>query len=382
MRMTVLGKAACAIGLVAVFSAYLAPAQAIVTATSGEALLVPLAVFGKNAFGEDRFNTYVIVSTPSSVGKDTIVNGYTAPNTTSGGSYRAPGRMTVHWYFFDPRSLHRRNGSFTMTPDDVFVFDWREQARGGLENQPGYLVFATEGARDGGTADFVLAANALFTLRHDMPGEDLLLGENFVSLPVLPLADGADTRGVGPRLTNEVVYDGDIPTQVSPLASGQRLSNGDGDEADRVEMDLPFAVGDGLSTLMVVWLDRNYGHTGLTANIFDDDENSCSASISLPDELNILYAFRTGGVVRLSTQPFDYTANPGSLPSICSPGAGPLGFVNIRLPEGTDEGPGVGATSAGVAFSIVIKGDAVGAGLPDSRDAVFLEALDRAKQDR
>jgi hypothetical protein len=317
--MTKFNKAVTAAAVSAAIAGVGAPAHAIMTGVVGEALLVPLMVFGDDDRGVDQFNTTVILTCPA---------------------------------------------DFVMTGDAWVTFD----------------IYS---GRSGDGGDFT--------------------GDNSDAyIPVLAMSDGQDTPGVGPRIRNEVVYDGgNIPAAVSPIISGMRLTNGDGDQNDRVLFDMMLfaspdfqAIGcnsfplqncyqEEMSTLMVVWLDNNYGFQHLPVDVYDIDEDSCSASLDLPQELNTLFMYERNGVIRVksdpTSNPWDYRGTADDQPALCFPpsrinvvgGAGAdafanmPGFVHFRIPEGLDEGPGTGATSAGVAFSILMSDDEVtGGGIP------------------
>jgi hypothetical protein len=391
------------------------PAAATMVAVPGEALLVPFAVFGKDSTMTKDYNTYIAVTAPASFQRDTIFTDFTAANVAPDtGGYTFPGTtQTVFWYFYDRTGsfVGGASGSFALTPNDGYLFDWGREAslkglEASLENQPGYLVFATQSARGGNAANFAIEAEAYLSL-DTSPGNprDINFALSNAQIPVLAMSDGADTAGVGPRIGNEVVYNVNIPGQFAPLVTGLRLSNGDGDQNDSVHFGLPLLVSNTsygtrarlASSLLVIWLDAD-GPAAAGVTVVDSAGGTCDAAINLSDRLNALYVFESAGAIKVNRQAFTHLspAQIAALPNLCYPTnssedldgdtvAEPFenvpGFVRVTLPEGTDAGPGTGATSAGAAFSILLPGiaDESGAVPSDPPAAMTWFAMDRGK---
>lgn len=314
-------------GSVAALAGASIPAQAIIVGAPGEAALVPFAVYTTGETNWD-FNTLVRVTVPSQLGNDVIQNCYTAPHVSPGNTAaqgcnvvatgpELPSELTssttktIHWYFLDQKSVHRLNGTFDITADDTYLFDWRAKASGQLPGYIGYLLFVNETAANGGAAQFAFNTDAYLTFELDGTGTDEYSDE-IVWMPSLPMADGADAGATGPTLSNNVVewQGGQLVLDASPLVTGERTIWADG-VVNNYVFDLPLAINQAESvvpapatdnhdlkggilrqgTIAVVWNDRNVGAAwnGMVAYRYNNDEKRCSGNISLPDELNLLY---------------------------------------------------------------------------------------------
>jgi hypothetical protein len=136
------------------------------------------------------------------------------------------------------------------------------------------------------------------------------------SIPVLAMNDGIDdvasdyAGGAWPVATaaDSVKYRAGVPYSLSPLVSGFRSNRSDGDP-DTAVFDL--ALSNRLvPTIQVVWVDHNlgdnksaspysiaelynpnYGFPTQTVQlkVYDNDEQVCSNTIKLPDELNVIW---------------------------------------------------------------------------------------------
>jgi len=272
-------------------------ASATIIGVPSEGLLVPLGVHGVGGeyMGGISALTGVLIETPALVGTDTIINDYTAPNTTKGG-YTPPedkglwnGAMTVHYYMFDEKSEHVYDSTFVMSPDDVYfwmppfsVFDYGQ----GGKDWVGYVVFADEAARKGGPATFVMTGQAGIAF-------DFWYGEDILDVPVVPLADGDDAGGI--RIGNEITYS---PQQlpriedVVPIVAGTRYYGAPGTTTTIVTGLTPLfdgALSDFASVGLishVMWFSEN----GMTADIdyCDDEERCISCTDWTFNEVNIL----------------------------------------------------------------------------------------------
>lgn len=359
-------KLAIAAGVSAGLAAVSVPSYAVISGPVGEALLVPLVVHGGDRVGAS--NTIIQITVPGSVGFDGIPNNFTAINTTPtnpgptlfpsdedlvGGNY-------IHWYWFDKESVHRLNRKEKVTPDDMVFIDWLEVSGGAYAGQEGYMVIGTEDARfgapgvGGSAATFSMFGEAWLELYSDTT-EDRV--GTLAPIPVLPMVDGDDVAFDAPVSKDDnVKYNNQgIPRDVSPLISGMRTNRSDGVLNDTTVFNLTLS-NRLFPTLHVVWLDENLGSAGrgLGVDVFDSDEFSCSSSVNLPYELNVLWippAFAENG------------GNPFGVPTadFCLPNfeaAFTPGFVTYYLPEYIDTGIDE-PESAGVAFSILMDWDAV-----------------------
>lgn len=343
---TTFSKLALAAGVTAGLAGVSIPAHAIFVGDPGEAALVPYAVsidpnISGAAFGYQ--NTVVKITVPKSVGNDVISNFYTAPNSSpTNGNASAPGSENpgdanllppsnavgtgallgqalppssagcsgsgatgtscIHWYWMNERSVHEANGSFPVSQDDVAVFDWQAVSDGGFNGRLGYLVFVTEAANTGAAANFSFFADAWWVI-----GATAATNTK-VSIPALPMADGADTTD-RPTMTNNVIEyntQGELIVRASPLVSGMRTIWADG-KSNSYVFDLPLAnnyrfAGANAATMAVVWNDRNAGDLMLVdgkfengpwwsmpAFRFNNNEMKCSGRISLPEQLTVTY---------------------------------------------------------------------------------------------
>jgi hypothetical protein len=380
-------------------------AHAIITGVPGEAFLVPFAVATTNAgidpiYGE--MDTVVRIVVPASIGVDTVFD-YTAPHTSptnpvAGGAAELPEAAAlekgnyIHWTFMDSRSRHLLNGEFKVTADDVAVFDWQDIVNNNAQfsGVTGYLVFQTLAGFNGQDANFSFFADAYFTTGANGTGWDDYWSS--VNIPALPLADGADTTAAPTLDNNVVVGAATLDTHVSPLVSGIRTSIVDAaNQWSVVDLELansalqPFgAVSQSVGSLLVVWNDRNATNWGsIGVDVFDDDENRCSATIKLPNELNLIWVppasvangsgsgsgsnvfYNTGGPSFLGNMIDGTSETQGSLSYLCDPTGGAVtpvgsqtqlrlngGFVKMRLPEPKAAGQTAVEASAAAAFTI------------------------------
>jgi hypothetical protein len=351
-------KLALAASISAGLGATTMPAQAMLVNEVGEALLVPLVTydFAGTFFNID--NTYVKVMVPGSIGFDTVPYVFTAPNvgltneiaaippTAALNPQTNGNRKTVHWYWFDENSEHQQNGSFPVTPNDVYWFDWKSIASNEWAGDIGYLVLGDEEARDGSAATFAMAGEAYLEMRSSTARSF----PSLVPMPVLPMIDGPDLSPDAPvSVDDNVKYGGGgIPRDfdgVSPLYSGMRTSFSDGDPNDFTVFNL--TLGDRqYESVHMIWLDRN-NYSFRNAEIFNSDELSCSWSADAPDEINLI----------------EY--EPWVEGSLCDvpefpPARGPwVGHVQYWINERIDNNLNLPETS-GVAWSVTVSFDSFG----------------------
>jgi len=352
-------KLALAAGISASLGAATLPAHAVMLGDAGEALLVPLVRHGGDLPGAT--NTYINVTVPGTVGFDTIPNFFTAPHTTptNPGPTLFPdaaslqGGNSIHWYWFDTRSVHRLNGEIPVTADDVVTIDWLEASNGAFAGEAGYMVIGTETARTRAAADFAMFGEAYYEIYSPDPFNPV---GTLAPIPVLPMSDGADGAFDSvPSMEDNVKYTASgIPRAVSPLASGMRTNRSDGILDDTTVFDL--SLGDrNFPSVHVVWLDTNLNSRGrgINVDVYDSEELSCSDSIDLPDELNYIR------INNWANQP-----EPEDYKNYCLPAGSPFtgatehyGYVTYYVPEYIDTGINE-PESAGVAFSITMDWDA------------------------
>lgn len=283
-------------------------------------------------------NTAVKITVPQTVGNDVIPNFFTAthttptndPNCVPPGDVNNPGceqpadpdlvpSNLVHWFFLDQNSIHRLNGTIPVTPDDVAVIDWGATVRkngkqGELDGRPGYLVLTTEAGARGNDADFsfftegwmFIGVDSFFAVDPGTTGGVIGLVDALV--PTLAMNDGADDRAqLGtevPSLANSVIEIGvNLSVKASPLVTGIRTNWSDGNGLTDIKVvdltlgnrNIPIGGPSLLNflqvpTLMVIWNDRNATQwDGVGVQVYNDSEEFCSDSISLPQELNLVW---------------------------------------------------------------------------------------------
>lgn len=429
-----LNKLAAAVAIVLAGSSI--PAGAAVLGGAGEALLVPLVVWSGGNFNDPKCDAYfggggafppapadcnlglgytpavdtvIELWVPGAVGFDDIPNIYTAAHSTPTNVPTAltpsdPDIGRLHWYWFNNRSVEQLDGSIPVTPNDAVQISWTEVANGQLENQAGYMVIATEGARNGTAAEFSFFGNAWITgaLHFDPADNRDVIGIGFPliggTIPVLGMNDGADgpvTPGntcAQPDAADSVKYRGGVPCAVSPLIAGFRTNRSDG-IYDFFAMDVALS-NRLLSTIQVVWVDQNLdspaaiakAYPGNTAvpnpsariEVFDLDEQHCSTTLTLPNELNVVWippAYETNeATLEWFNQPFKWTTINDLLCVVTD--QNPLapytaGFVRYSLDEYIDTNVNK-AQSAVFAFSIKMDGALVNNDAGSTPDALVL----------
>ncbi|EGV19383.1 hypothetical protein [Thiocapsa marina] len=353
-------KLAIAAGVSAGLAAVSVPSYAVIPGPAGEALLIPLVAHGGDVAGGS--NTIIQVTIPGTVGFDSIPNDFTAPNTTPTNpgptlfpvdADLVPGNA-IHWYWFDKESVHRLNRMVPVTADDVVVIDWLQASGGSFAGQEGYMVIGTEIARTGAAADFAMFGEAWFELYSDDTADRV---GTLAQIPVLPMSDGVDGAFDSPvsKADNVKYNSAGIPRAVSPLISGMRTNRSDGILNDTTVFNL--ALSDrNFPSVHVVWLDVNLDDDGrgLGVDVFDSDEFSCSGSVDLPYELNVIWI--PEAFAATTANPFGIPSNEYCLPTQLS--GDEIGFVTYYIPEYIDTNIDE-PESAGVAFSILMDWDAV-----------------------
>ncbi|QJD31202.1 hypothetical protein [Methylococcus geothermalis] len=396
-------KTAIAAGMFTALAATSMSAHAIIEGDAGEANLVPFVIWddqivGPPTDGPFSINTVVKITVPMSVGNKTIPNVWTAQHSTpTNGSFPAPvgpeapadpDIKQIHWAFLNQRSVHRANGTINVTPDDVAIIDWGDTIRRGgyqtaLNGVPGYLLLTTEQGWLGKAADFSFFAEAWLITGADFESQNGggTIGLLDAKIPVLPMADGADSPpNKKVSVANQVIEIGVNGNPIaSPLISGIPTTWSDGSVVPDLKIvDLTLGnrsitVGNvtnpfQIPTLFVVWNDRNAdaAWSNLGVVIYNDNEEPCSDTISLPNQLNVVWA-QTDVSAAYPVPSFIQAygqARPFCVPPIANePGLDPAailskllqgGFIKLMLPELIDTG--IGAPEAAMmAFSIPLQ---------------------------
>lgn len=293
------------------------PSHAIIEGAAGEALLVPFVLYS-NPVGdlsildidEPSINTIITVTTPSAIGRDTIPNFFTAPNTTPtnpGPPVTAntdPDLETVdsgderdyvdglHVFFFNSKSVEALNFTVPTSADDLTIINWGDEVESrlpGLNGVKGYIVITNDKEEKNGN-NWGWRDAARFT----MFGDAFMIWPTNIGLidtkiPVLPMSDGADEAGVTvPSTPNNVIFNstGEI-IAASPLTSGMRTNLSNGVPGDYTLFDLTMS-NRFAPTIHVIWVDENIGQAN-TAYIFNDVEQDCSMTLPIANELNVYW---------------------------------------------------------------------------------------------
>lgn len=325
--------------------------HAIEQAEPANAWLIPLAQYSTT----DNTNTLVGLTVPDQTVGNLAGSGECAnPQSNTSNSY------TIHWYFFNTRSVHQADGTLTATAEDFVPFDWRGIATSSSGVQAktdgvyGYLVFSDNDAIGGGAANQCFFADAIW-IRGNW--------ESAAYLPAMGLQDTADAASGLVSSVDDVTYSGGEPSNVNPIRSGMTLNDID-TVSEIVFFDMRYFLDDTStptgSTDLVFWFPTNgttdQPRTNVPIDVYDTGENAGSFNIDLPDELNIIDATTIGWT--------DWTQD-GSLPGGTPAGAskGPLegnkqGFIRFDMPEldwvaGTNYDSTSTVGAGGVFFSLV-----------------------------
>lgn len=329
-----LQKLVLATSVCAALSGVSGVANADILGVPGEALLVTPMVADPATPGVE---TYIALRVPLTIGSDTVINNYTAPNTTTEGTVttQSINDPRVYWTIFDENSVKVEDGTCEVSPGDAVLWTTDPAAQlteavqraglvaAGIIDRPnpvcgpsnpsrfGYVVFQTISAADGLVADFAFTADASISL--DGFASD-------VGVPVVPMADGADplpSASGFPVFKNEVIAGGayangtpSSPVRYAPIVSGIRFGLFD-DLTDRVTQ-MPItgpASGFGIAA-HVYWFNINQAGRDSFIDLYDDMEGQCSIRLPVPRELNI-WAYNTFGNRASGTAPS--WANVGAL---------------------------------------------------------------------
>lgn len=294
-------------------------ANAAIAAVPGEALLVPLMLTDGGDIQPGSIETYVALQVPTTLGTDTVINDYIDIHTSAEGvvTDNTPSVPLIHWTVYNERSVPLEDGVCEVSAGDMTIWSTNPAVAGsgaqsvqarqrvGLQdigwNGPsplcgptvrprfGYVVFETFEGSDGNVADFAFAGQAGATI---VPFYNMA-----ISIPVMPMADGADSEGELPTYLNSVIVPPSFntgnakdPIEVAPIAAGIRMNDSDAINEDVItQMPIPGPadpVQPWAMAMHVSWFDRN-GPTATHSRVWDDMENSCSDPYDLMNELNI-----------------------------------------------------------------------------------------------
>jgi len=294
-------------------------AHAAIVGVPGEALLVPLMLTDGGDIAPGVIETYVALQVPTNLGTDTVLNDYIDIHTSAAGvvTDNTPDDPRIHWTVYNHRSEPLEDGICEVSAGDMTIWSTNPAVAGtggvsaqarqrvGLQDigytgpspicgptvRPrfGYVVFETFEGADGNVADFAFAGQA---------GASLAAYYNAViSIPVMPMADGADTEGEVPTYRNSVIVPPSFntgsakdPIEVAPISAGIRMNDSDAINEDVVtQMPIPGPadpVQPWAMAMHVSWFDRN-GPIATSSRVWDDMEDSCSDPYDLNNELNI-----------------------------------------------------------------------------------------------
>lgn len=343
-------QTALAAALVAGFAAA-GTAQSAVTNVVAEGLHYPFVYYDTKA----NIDTWFSVHTTSVIGQDTVPNDYTAPHVWAAGKQAGYvgglGFLYLNWFNYKSEKVYDQ--IIPVTPNDKEYFSLSElgvNAGGNMNGVPGYIVIVSDSGRQGLDGDILMMGDAVLTVGSGFP--------DLVTLPVLPLADGADKGRTVPSNDNNCVSigSGAIVQQVqcSPIVAATRTDNADADRRDWVVVDLELVpLNDSFQTL-IAWFDRN-GVGPVGYDRFDDAENFCSGVINFPYEVTIIGLLSSG--VPTPTIPGWWVNVPGgaAFVNLCqrSPGFNDYpGILRLKLTEGPlDASPG--PNSAAFIWSII-----------------------------
>ena len=272
---TTMSKKRLALAVAGVLGLGAAPAFAIVTGVSGEGALVPLMLNDNTTDGPAGTNTYVELRVPDIIGLDLVLNVYTTPHVAPGvvPVAMASDDFRIHWTIYDHKSFPVSSGYCPVSAGDTVLWSTDYQlyqaqlAASGvapngtptpmacgpasnLSTRVGYVVFQTVAGAKGKVADFAFTGTAWIIDQNIAQTNPSLL-----SVPVMPLADGADpaqvladvgnpTKCTGTQLSgaNSILNTGTQPhgvtnpCAVAPISAGVRMNNGDGINAYFVDV--------------------------------------------------------------------------------------------------------------------------------------------------
>jgi hypothetical protein len=317
------------LALGAVMSIALGSAGGVATAAIpgilGEAMLVPAVLSGNpdNA----PIHTYVGLYVPEAVGFDTITAQYTAPHAAATSNTQSfEGTKAIHWTLFDKNSKKIEDGDCDASPGDIVLWSddpvvqqaQQAQRRGLLQEgvlglpdgvpdpvcgptntgwRFGYLIFQTREGASRMDANFAFSGYAAVVENGVLAVTQPI---SMASIPVLPMADGADPvpfdPDAQPQLGNEVIQNPgpdtipSVPMEYAPVVSGNRMNNADGDSNDSVRVEAPIQgpLSNWGRSIHFFWFDRNNADRFAYITGWDDHEGACTNGKPMPRELDIV----------------------------------------------------------------------------------------------
>jgi hypothetical protein len=286
-------------------------ANALVLGTPGDALLIPFVQ--ANGLGSDRNTMISIVNASSAyvnVSSFDTLNQVTPKNCEG----------TLHWFFFDANSVEIVNNFIPVTCEDWVGIDfaYEIQKAPSAVGVPGYLV-VTDAAANGAAGSSKILYGSAWQIRGNWATQAFI--------PVLPMIDLPDGT-VG----DEVVHAGpNALDNVNPVTAGMQLAH---HRDVAAWFSLRYYLGDNPqgTTTFVLWFPENSGaRNNNTIYVYDAEEQSASAQVSYPSELNILTVGADGDIK-------DWLANEG--------------YVLFDVDDSTapDSAP---VSRGGVAFSLI-----------------------------
>jgi hypothetical protein len=391
-------------GLLAALAGTSLPSQAIIQSVPGEAYLVPFVLYDSQL----GINTLIQVKTPGSVGFDTIPRFFTAPNTTPTNANVSPVRdpdlgaiggytSGLKIYVFDSKSKEVLDTDIPTSPDALTLINYGDLVQRKLQALDGtkaYMIITNNKELFDGGAGADWRSAARFSMIADaFMVWDTGLGPVDAFIPTFAMSDGDDeVLGSSVSRANNVVHssDGSI-VDASPLTTGMRTSRDNGVAGEYMLFDLVMS-NRFAPTLHVVWMDQNIGQD-LQGLVFNDRERSCSQSLPIPNELNVIWsslpALQPGAGnglvppipwVDVATDlcyPESIVEIPADPDSLIDLIAGSdiffPGYARFRVDEyAVNATPTFNTTSSGAAFSIHLQVDLLTA---DRTEFVFVPAF-------
>jgi hypothetical protein len=334
-------------------------AQAVILGEPGHALLVPHVLWDSTA----NVNTLIGVTVSDDrelqdsgrtngkglptpfytwVGRGETSPGCGAKKSTSDAIPSGIG--TLHYYFFNERSVHTVDFQGAITCEDFFRIDWGAEAqRRGVASvvngKPGYLVISDNAANTGAARSNLALYGAAYLIQGNWQSQ--------AYIPVVPLIDAPDALAI-----DEVRYTGGRPSNVNPVTAGMALSpiNSGFTAVFSLRYFLDPALNG--STRFVLWFPENSSlRDPVDILVYDADEIAVSGSVPLPNELNVLNAANVPATIRTASRAIpDFAGDPNTA-------AVNTGFVVFNVTD-TVSAAATPVPRAGFAFSLVGVGGA------------------------
>lgn len=364
-------------GIGAALAAGSMSASAVITAVPAPAQLIPLFYYSNDITTSAlNVDTAVRVIVPQSVGTDTVIGIMRGDsNLTAQANWNSSQQFgttptaanTLHYWVMDINSREIFNSALPVTLDDELYF-YASTLPGFTANvvsgAPTYLLLTTQAAVNGGNPDYMFTAEAWLENTSNFATAGSASGiATAVNIPVLGLADAADSTNA-PTPGNNVIeaYLG-IPGAAGPIASPVHTgirTGGTANGANFRVVDVPVhgsvAGAETESTTIVAWTDANNRYTNIGLYAVDRAEIETSrGTTSLPNQLNFLnvgYANTSNSIAAGRIGPVgiadNYTTNLGNT------GLANGGFFKMVVPAVAPPADWVepGAYSSMVVFTI------------------------------